>query len=175
MVTVDSVMPEFILPTGKNKNTAHAKPNANPEETLVHPSCASSSSSVIAAAHIDDIEAALKEFNANKIPQSLGDPQSVSNSSYSPINSPITESYYFPHDIHQATKDAHQPSLPRWTGVARPFSETHADPNLALLTHGKRDFMQIDDYSELPNKRKLVSKSEMDVPFELMEVDIQPC
>ena len=93
MVTVDSVMPEFILPTGKNKNTAHAKPNANPEETLVHLSCASSSSSVTVAAHIDDIEAALKEFNANKIPQSLGDPQSVSNLSYSPINSPITESY----------------------------------------------------------------------------------
>ena len=59
--------------------------------------------------------------------------------------------------------------------MARPFSETHADPNLALLTHGKQDFMQIDDYSELPNKRKLVSKSEMDVPFELVEVDIQPC
>lgn len=56
--------------------------------------------------------------------------------------------------------------------MSRPFSEAHAVPSSALPTHGKQDFMHIDDHFELPKKRTQISKSEMDVPSELMEADI---
>uniref|UniRef100_A0A7N2MP22 DUF4283 domain-containing protein n=1 Tax=Quercus lobata TaxID=97700 RepID=A0A7N2MP22_QUELO len=148
--------------------------------------------------HLNDIGAALKEFDSLENPTKLGNstypelrpyasfedghaktkPKGINSSAFisdlnpvlnsSEINSNARDNQNIPRVSVQATK-------PRWTRVVHANNKPSEEVSLGKPSKGKRAAALNDDHSKLPNKRYQVSRSEEDASIILAEANTHPC
>ena len=148
--------------------------------------------------HLNEIGAALKDFDSPENPTKLGNytcPESrpysstkdshakpklkgiISSALILELNPDLNSNGISSsaRDNQESPRVSLQANKPRWTRVVRVNNKPSEEVSLGKLSKKKRKAALNDDHFKLPNKRYQVSRSEEDAGIELAEADTQPC